>query len=148
MSRMRSFDDLTVGDTGTFGDYTVTEAEIIEFAERYDPQPFHVNPEAARETQFGGLIASGWQTVCIGQRLFVEGVLNTLQSEGSPGVNDLRFTNPLRPGTTVSLRVEVDSKRPLESRPEFGLVTFGKTIRGVDDVELVSMGVHVFVRRD
>ena len=148
MAKTRSFDDVVVGETTTHGAYTVTEAEIIEFAERYDPQPFHVDPESAMETQFGGLIASGWHTVSIGQRLFVEAVLGDLAAEGSPGVENLQFRNPLRPGATVSLRITVTEKRPLESRPELGLVTFEETVRDEDGTDLISMDVHVFVKRD
>src|SRR5258706_1829546 len=118
----RYFEDYIDGHVHEFGSISVSEAEIIEFGRRYDPQPFHTSTEAARHTQFGGLIASGWQTAGWMMRLVVEHYLSQVASLASPGVDELRWTQPVRPGDTLSVRATVVQARPSASRPDPGLV--------------------------
>jgi acyl dehydratase len=120
--RGRSFDDFTVGETFEFGDRLVTEEEIVAFGRQFDPQPFHVDPEAARESIFGGVVASGWHTGAMAMRLFVDHMLSPEHALGSPGVDELRFAAPVRPGARLSLRVTITETRPSQTRPDRGLV--------------------------
>lgn len=143
-----NYEEATVGEPKETGTYTVTEEEITEFAERWDPQPFHVDREAAAASPFGTLVASGWHTVCITMRLMVMDVFGPGGSLGSPGVNSIDWPNPLLPGETVYARVEVDSKRPLESNPSVGLLqTSGETVTE-EEKTVLEMESAVFVRRD
>ncbi len=119
---MRFFEDIQVGESATIGSYTVTRDEIIEFAEKYDPQPFHVDEEAAEESIYGGLIASGWQTLAICMRMLVDELVSDQASMGARGADDLRWIRPVRPGDTLSLTTEVLDKRPSERNPEIGEV--------------------------
>jgi acyl dehydratase len=105
------FGELSAGRVITSGPRTVTAEEMVEFARRYDPQWYHADPARARDSRWGGLIASGWLTCAVAMQLAVAAVLGDSESIGSPGVEQLRWPNPLRPGDTVSLRMEV-----LESR--------------------------------
>lgn len=104
------YEDIEIGDTRTFGTYEVTRDEIISFAEQYDPQPFHVDEEAARESMFGGLAASGWHTSAMTMRMLVDNYLTESGALGSPGVDSLRWTQPVRPGDTLSVETEVVDK--------------------------------------
>lgn len=142
------YEDVEVGETQTAGFYTVTEEEIVAFAEQYDPQPFHVDPEAAAESMFGGLIASGWHTGAISMRLLVTEIFGPEGSMGSPGMNSLKWPNPLRPGETVEIEVTVTAKRPLESRPGIGLVETSTTTRTDDGKVVMEMEAAVFVARE
>src|SRR5690349_10148827 len=98
------FEDFQAGHTWELGSYTFTEESIIEFAREYDPQYFHTDPVKAKESIFGGLVASGWQTLGIYMRLIVENMINLTPSLGSPGMEEIRFLKPVRPGDTVSVR--------------------------------------------
>lgn len=118
----RYFDDYQAGESFEFGDHTVTEGEIVEFATRYDPQPFHIDPAAAASTHFGGLIASGWMTAGILMRLMVDHFISPVSSMGSPGIDELRWLVPVRPGDRLRGRVTILSTRRSESRPERGLI--------------------------
>jgi acyl dehydratase len=104
---MEYFEDLSVGDTDAFGSYEVTAAEITDFAERYDPQPFHTDPEAAADSPFGGLVASGWHTAAMTMRLLVEGFLADGATRGALGVDELRWRRPVRPDDELTVRTEV-----------------------------------------
>jgi acyl dehydratase len=101
------FEELQVGMSIDAGKRVVTEEEIIEFASRYDPQWFHTDPERAKNSRWNGLISSGWLTCALAMELAVKGVLADSQSIGSPGVEQLKWPNPLRPGDKVGLRIEV-----------------------------------------
>jgi acyl dehydratase len=118
----RFFEDYVPGHVHEFGSIHVTEDEIVQFARRYDPQPFHADPEAARHTQFGGLIASGWQTAGWMMHMVVEHYLSRVASLASPGLDELRWTQPVRPGDTLSVRATVLETRPSASKPDRGLV--------------------------
>ena len=108
---MKYWEDFQIGERAELGRHTFTEDEIVEFGRRYDPQPFHVDVENARRSAFGGLIASGWQTCAIGMRLMVEGYIRQTVSLGSPGIDNIRWLKPVRPGDTISY-----SRIVLESR--------------------------------
>ncbi|QBI53606.1 MaoC family dehydratase [Streptomonospora litoralis] len=118
----RFLEDYTVGETVDCGTIAVTEDEIAEFAGRFDPQSFHVDPHAAAEGPFGGLIASGWHTAALMMRLYVDRYLSAKASLGGPGVDELRWTEPVRPGDTLALRAEVLEVRPSAAKPERGLL--------------------------
>jgi acyl dehydratase len=118
----RYFEDYIVGSTHEFGTLVVTEEEVIAFARRYDPQVFHVDPAAARKTHFGGLIASGWLTAGLMMRLLVDNFVSSVASLGSPGVNELRWLKPVRPGDELSIRVTIQEARRSRSKPDRGSV--------------------------
>lgn len=118
---MEYFEDLSVGDTDEFGSYEVSEDEIVEFAEQYDPQSFHVDPEAAAESMFGELVASGWHTAAMTMRMLVDNVLGDEGALGAVGVDELRWPNPVRPGDTLHVETEVLEKER-DYRPGVGLV--------------------------
>ncbi len=118
----RYFEDYLPGAVYEYGSIAVTEAEIIDFARRYDPQDIHVDPEAAKRGNFGGLIASGWQTATIMMRLLVDRFLSKVASLGSPGIDELRWTRPVRPGDVLSIRVTVLEATRSRSKPDRGMV--------------------------
>src|SRR5579871_83649 len=95
------FEDFQVGETIHLGSREITAEEIIAFAHQWDPQPFHVDPDLAKESLFGGLVASGWHTAVMYMRLLVDGFLNETASMGSPGIDELRWRKPVRPGDTL-----------------------------------------------
>jgi acyl dehydratase len=121
---MHTFEDFWVGEVMLFGPVEITAEAITSFAERFDPQPMHLDDEARQNTVVDGMIASGLHTVCLHMRLFADGVLRDSTSMGSPGVEQVRYLAPVRAGETLTLRVEVISARPSKSRPEMGLVVF------------------------
>ena len=116
------FEDATVGDVLDLGSRTVSEAEILAFARDFDPQPFHIDPEAAAQSIFGGVIASGWHTCALTMRLMVDGFLSRAASLGSPGVEHIRWLQPVRPGDTLTARIVVLDVRPSQSKPDRGSV--------------------------
>lgn len=118
----RYFEDFRPGETIELGSRTVTEAEIIAFARDYDPQSFHIDPEAARHTALGGIIASGWHTAALFMRLFVDGALKESSALASPGVDELRWLKPVRPGDRLGARITVLDAVPSRSKPDRGLV--------------------------
>jgi acyl dehydratase len=118
----RYFEDYVPGLCAEYGPIAVEESEIIAFARRYDPQDIHVDPVRAAGGPFGGLIASGWQTVGLMMRLYVEHYLSSVASLASPGVDELRWVAPVRPGDALSIRVTVREARRSRSRPDRGLV--------------------------
>ena len=118
----RYFEDFRPGEVIEFGDYLVTEEEIIDFAKRYDPQPFHVDSKAAAESIYGGLIASGWMTGSIMMRLLVDHFIAPAASMGSPGVDEVRWVRPVRPGDRLHLRVTIVDAKRSQSKPDRGIV--------------------------
>ena len=115
------WEDFEVGGRTAMGRHTFSEEEILEFGRRFDPQPFHTDPDAAKESAFGGLVASGWHTCSVAMRLMVESVLNMTRSLGSPGVENVRWLKPVRPGDTLEYSWIVLESRPA-SRKGVGLV--------------------------
>jgi acyl dehydratase len=118
----RWLEDYVAGDVHESGSITVDEDEILAFARRFDPQVFHTNPEAAKATEYGGLIASGWHTAALMMRMYSDHYLSRVATLVSPGVDELRWLLPVRPGDTLSLRVTVADARPSRSRPDRGIV--------------------------
>jgi acyl dehydratase len=119
----RYFEDYIEGDVHRFGSIVVDADEIVSFAKRFDPQSFHTDPEAAKKTQFGGLIASGWHTGALMMRLFADHYLTHIASLASPGIDELRWLKPVRPGDTLSACVTVLKATPSKSKPDRGAVT-------------------------
>lgn len=118
----RWFEDFVPGTVHEFGHAEVTETDIIDFAHRFDPQPMHIDPEAAARGHFGGLIASGWHTAGLMMRLFVEHFLPVNASLASPGIDELRWTRPVRPGDVLHLRVTVIEAMRSRSKPDRGML--------------------------
>ncbi|MGH3099325.1 MAG: MaoC family dehydratase [Streptosporangiales bacterium] len=119
---MRYWEDFAAGQVYELGSTTVTAEEIIEFASRWDPQPFHVDAEAAAASSFGGLCASGWHTVAMYMRLYVDNLLTHTASQGSPGVDEVRWLEPVRPGDTLFAVATVEETRPSASRANRGTI--------------------------
>ena len=118
----RYFEDYIAGSVHEFGTIRVERDEVIAFAQRFDPQAFHTDSEAAEKSIFGGLIASGWHTAGLMMRLFAQYYLSTVASLGSPGVDALRWTRPVRPGDDLSIRVTITETRRSRSKPDRGMV--------------------------
>lgn len=119
----KHFEDYAAGDTVVTATVTVSEAEILEFARKYDPQPFHIDSEAATQSIYGGIIASGWHTAALAMRLLVDsGEMGA--GMGSPGIDTLRWLKPLRPGDTIHVRSTVIKTRRSRSKPDRGLLRF------------------------
>ncbi|MFB6191729.1 MAG: MaoC family dehydratase [Haloarculaceae archaeon] len=144
---MRYFEDIEAGQSHDLGSHTFTEAGITAFAREYDPQPFHVDPEAARESSFGELIASGWHTASVCMRLLVENYLNDTASAGARGVRELRWHAPVRPGDTISCRVEVLETEPA-SNPHIGNVVNRLTGHVDGDLAVEWTADAMFERRE
>jgi len=139
--RERWFEDFAVGQSAEFGDHVVTEAEIIEFAQRYDPQPFHVDPAAAAQSSFGGLVASGWMSCAMLMRMMCDWYISPASSMGSPGVDELRWLRPVRPGDRLRGRVSVVEVRRSTSRPDRGSVLLQQELINQDgEVALTQRG--------
>ena len=137
---MRYFEDLTVGDTARFGAYQVTREEVIAFAQKYDPQPFHLSDEAATGTHFGRLSASGWHTCAMMMSMLVAHITENAQASlGSPGMDELRWLRPVYPGDTLSMETELIEARRSASRPEMGITKSRMTVFNQDGVAVVSM---------
>lgn len=146
---MRYFEDVLVGETGVLGSHTVTEAEIVAFAKRYDPQPFHIDREAATGTIFGGLIASGWHTCAIMMRLSVDAARRAqVVTVGSPGVDSCRWLKPVRPGDTLTGRTEVLETRPSRSKPIGFVRSRVEMLNQRGDVVLTLVGTSMYRRRE
>jgi acyl dehydratase len=121
----RYFEHYLPGSVFEFGEIEVNEADVIEFAERFDPQSLHVDPVAAESGPFGGLIASGWHTAGLMMRLFTDHYLSSVASLASPGVDELRWIRPVRPGDLLRVRVVVLSANRSRSKPDRGMVRSG-----------------------
>ena len=139
------FEDIEVGSRQSFGRYEVTRAEVVAFAERYDPQPFHLSDEAAAATHFGRLSASGWHTCAMTMAMVVENLKKNRQAGlGSPGIDELRWLTPVYPGDTLRCESEVLDKRRSASRPEMGIFKSRMTVfnqHGVAVMMFVSNGM-------
>jgi acyl dehydratase len=116
------WEDFKVGERSEMGSHTFGEAEIVAFARQFDPQPFHLDAQAARGTPFGGLIASGWHTCAVGMRLMVDQYIGRTLSLGSPGIEDIRWLRPVRAGDTLTYSRTVTESRASTTRAGVGLV--------------------------
>lgn len=144
---MQYFEDLIVGAKASFGRYQVTREEVIEFARKFDPQPFHLSDEAAAATHFGRLSASGWHTCAMTMSMLVENLeANKQAGLGSPGIDELRWLRPVYPGDTLRCESEVIDKRVSQSRPEMGIFKSRLTVFNQDDVPVMSMISNGLIR--
>ena len=133
---IRYYEDFKVGERFTSAGLTMTEAAIIDFARQWDPQPFHIDPEAAKQSIYGGLIASGWQTALLTMRLMVDNLTNHMDGQGSPGVENIRFRKPVRAGDRLSARYTVLVAEPSAKRPTLGKL-LGRTELVDEDGDVV-----------
>ena len=145
----RYFEDIAIDETHELGTWTITESEITSFAKRYDPQPFHVDESAAKESIYGGLIASGWQTVALTMRTMVDGFLQDVAGMGARGVDNLQWSNPVRPGDTISTQITILEKYSSEGAPTLGDVRARTTGTNTDgDVVVSWINNFLIERRD
>ncbi len=142
------FEDFETGRTIELGSVEVTESDIIDFARRFDPQPFHVDPVAAVASPYGGLIASGWHTCALYMRLLYDGMIHDSSSQGSPGMDELRWLAPVRPGDRLTARYTVEELAPSATKPNRGTVLFRSVMVNQDDVVVLRMrGRGLYGRR-
>lgn len=144
---MQYFEDIAVGAKSSFGNYPVTRDEVVAFAQKYDPQPFHLSDEAAAATHFGRLSASGWHTCAMVMSMLVDNLKQHRQAGlGSPGVDELRWLKPVYPGDTLRCETEVLEKRRSQSRPEMGIFKSRLTVFNQHDVAVMSMISNGLIR--
>ena len=137
---MLYFEDVVPGTKSAFGRYEVTREEVVEFATKYDPQPFHLSDEAAAKTHFGKLAASGWHTTAMMMRMLVDNMSAIQQAGlGSPGLDELRWLTPVYPGDILRVETEVLDKRPSRSRADMGSFRSKATIYNQDDIAVMTV---------
>jgi len=141
------WEDLPAGTVMDLGTYEVTREEILEFANKYDPQPFHVDEEAAKDSIFGGLIASGWHTCSMMMRLLCDGLLLRAASLGSPGMDEVRWLKPVRPGDTLHAKMEVVESRASQSKPDRGVIRSRWEVHNQDGELVMTMEGRGMYRR-
>lgn len=142
----RYFEDYVEGEVHEFGHTVVSEQELVEFAGRYDPQPFHIDAEAARESPFGGLITSGWHTCAMLMRMLVDHYVSSVAGLGSPGVDEIRWLIPVRPGNILRARVTVVETRRSRSKPDRGILRSRVEVLNQDDQTVMTMNTLGMVR--
>jgi len=141
----RHFEDYVPGATYEYGSISVSEPEIIEFAKQFDPQAMHIDPRAAARGMFGGIIASGWHSVGLMMRLLVDHFLPTKATVVSPGVDELRWIVPVRPGDTLRIRVNVVDATRSRSKPDRGTIrSFTEMFNQKDELVMTLKGLHIF----
>lgn len=142
------FEDLVVGAETEFGSYDVTREEVLEFARKYDPQPFHLSDEAAAKTHFGRLAASGWHTTAMTMAVLARYSVNHEQAGlGSPGIDELRWKKPVYPGDTLTVRGKIVEKTPSRSKPEIGSFRTETTVSNQNDEVVMTFTSIVLMRR-
>ncbi len=145
---MLYFEDVVPGTKSAFGRYEVTREEVVEFATKYDPQPFHLSDEAAAKTHFGKLAASGWHTTAMMMRMLVDNMSAIQQAGlGSPGLDELRWLTPVYPGDILRVETEVLDKRPSRSRADMGSFRSKATIYNQDDIAVMTVISIGLIRR-
>lgn len=145
----RYFEDYVQDAVYEFGSVSVTEQEIIDFAGKFDPQAFHLDPVQAAKGPFKGLIASGWHTTSLGCKLYVEHFLSSVASLGSPGVDELRWMRPVRPGDTLRLRITILESKPSSSKNDRGLIrSLLETINQHDEVVMSAKIMSLLLTRN
>jgi acyl dehydratase len=143
------WEDFSVGKVIDLGTRAVPREEILEFARRYDPQPFHTDEEAAKNSIYGGLIASGWHTCAMMMRLLYDGVLKHAASLGSPGVDNVRWLKPVRPGDTLRAQMTVTEARASTSKPDRGFIkSKWEVFNQRDELVMTMEGMGMYRRRD
>ena len=147
-ARMIYFEDLEIGAETYFGSYEVTRDEVLEFARKYDPQPFHLSDEAAARTHFGRLAASGWHTCAMTMAVIARHVVDEEQAGlGSPGVDELRWLKPVYPGDTLHVHGTIVDKTPSRSKPEIGSFRTRTTVSNQDGLPVMEFTSIVLMRR-
>ena len=142
------FEDLEPGTTVSFGRYQVTLQEVVEFASKYDPQPFHLSDEAAATTHFGRISASGWHTCAMVMRMMVDNITERRQAGlGSPGLDELRWLKPVYPGDTLRVETTLIDKTPSRSRPEMGSFRSEVQVFNQDETVVATMKSIGLIRR-
>lgn len=142
------FDDVQVGDETLFGHYDVTREEVLEFARKYDPQPFHLSDEEAAKTHFGRLAASGWHTCAMTMAVIVRKLTEERQAGlGSPGVDELRWLKPVYPGDRITVRGKIIEKTPSRSKPNIGVIRTQTEVTNQDDVPVMRFTSIVMMLR-
>ena len=142
------FEDLEVGSTTHFGTYDVTREEVLDFARKYDPQPFHLSDEAAAKTHFGRIAASGWHTCAMVMAVIARKVVDEEQAGlGSPGIDELRWLKPVYPGDTLHVRGTITEKTPSRSRPDIGSFRTETVVTNQDDVPVMRFTSIVLMQR-
>lgn len=142
------FDDLKVGQESTFGHYDVTREEVIEFAQKYDPQPFHLSDKEAAKTHFGRIAASGWHTCAMTMAVIARHVVATEQAGlGSPGVDELRWLKPVYPGDRLTVTGKIVEKTPSRSKPQIGVIRTETLVTNQDDVPVMRFTSIVMMQR-
>jgi acyl dehydratase len=147
LSKPRYFEDFPVGAVFEFGSITVTEQEIIAFARQFDPQTMHTDPVAAAKGPAGGLIASGWHTIAMTMRMYADHIL---PDDGlpAPGVDEVRWLKPVRPGDTIRMRVTIEAARPSQSKPDRGVIRpFSEVLNQHGEVVLSMRPINLIRRR-
>lgn len=145
---MIHFEDLQVGAETYYGAYEVTREEVLEFARKYDPQPFHLSDEEAAKTHFGRIAASGWHTAAMTMAVIARYVVKHQQAGlGSPGIDDLRWLKPVYPGDTLHVRGQIVAKTPSRSRPEMGSFRTETKVTNQDDARVMTFTSIVLIRR-
>ncbi|MGE0154170.1 MAG: MaoC family dehydratase [Reyranellaceae bacterium] len=145
---LRYWEDYELGAVYELGSKTMTKEEIVEFAAKYDPQPFHLDEEAAKKSLFGGLAASGWHTCSAVMRLLVDNYICRETSMGSPGLDEIRWLKPVLAGDTISARIRILDKKPSRSRPEMGSISNQYEVHNQKGELVMTMkGVGLFRRR-
>lgn len=144
---MRYFEDIEVGSRKAFGRYEVTRDEVIDFASKYDPQPFHLSDEAAAQTHFGRMSASGWHTCAMTMAMIVKSFEGSGEAGlGAAGVDELRWLKPVYPGDTLRCESEILEKRASQSRPEMGSYRTRTTVYNQDDVPVMQFTAIGLIR--
>ena len=142
------FEDMRVGAERVFGSYDVTREEVLEFARKYDPQPFHLSDEAAAQTHFGRLAASGWHTCAMTMAVIVRAISEEQQAGlGSPGVDELRWLKPVYPGDRLTVHGKIVEATPSRSKPDIGSVRTETRVTNQDDVPVMRFTSIVLMRR-
>ena len=140
------FGDFPVGKSWDLGQYTFTEKEIVEFANKFDPQSFHIDADAAKSSHFKSLIASGWHTCSVIMRMNCDAYLLNSASLGSPGVEEVRWMHPVRPNDTLSAKTTIIEARKSISKPDRGLVKFLWSARNQDGIEVITIIGKLFLK--
>jgi acyl dehydratase len=145
---MKYFDDIEVGAETVFGHYEVTREEVLEFARKYDPQPFHLSDEEAAKTHFGRIAASGWHTCAMTMAVIARHVVKDRQAGlGSPGVDELRWLKPVYPGDRLTVRGSVIDKTPSRSKPHIGVIRTLTVVSNQDGVDVMRFTSIVMMQR-
>jgi len=145
---MKYFEDLEIGAETDFGSYEVTREEVLEFARKYDPQPFHLSDDEAAKTHFGRIAASGWHTAAMTMAVIARKVVGDEQAGlGSPGIDELRWLKPVYPGDTLHVRGKIVDKTPSRSKPDMGSFRTETTVTNQDDVPVMRFTSIVLIRR-